>query len=79
MALTEPHGKFLDPTLDVVFKIIFADEKNKALLISLLTSVMKPALPIREVEILNPEIPKDFSDDKGVILDIHLKTGRSRL
>ena len=73
MVLQEPQGKLLDPTIDVVFKIIFADEKNKPLLISLLTSVMKPSIPIREVEILNPEIPKEFSDDKGVILDIHVK------
>lgn len=61
MTRTDSQGKFLDPTLDVVFKMIFADDKNKTLLISLLTAVMKPVTPICDVEILNPEIPKDFS------------------
>ena len=63
----------LDPTLDVVFKMLFADEKNKPLLISLLTAVLLPESPIQDVHILNPEIPKDFAMEKGVILDIFLK------
>ena len=47
----------LDPKLDVVFKLLFSDERNKGLLISLVSAVLKPAAPISDIEILNPETP----------------------
>ena len=48
----------LDPKLDVVFKLLFADERNRGLLISLLTAILEPPEPITGVTVLNP-----FSDD----------------
>ncbi|MBI5543692.1 MAG: Rpn family recombination-promoting nuclease/putative transposase [Deltaproteobacteria bacterium] len=63
----------LDPKLDVVFKLLFAHPSNRELLISLLTAVLRPSSPIREVEILNPEIPKDMVADKGIVLDVHVR------
>ena len=48
----------LDPTLDVVFKILFARPENRDVLIALLTAVLRPRSPITEVEVVNPDIPK---------------------
>ena len=63
----------LDPTLDVVFKLLFAHANNRDILIALLTVVLKPNVPIDAVDLLNPEIPKDLSADKGAVLDIHVR------
>ena len=54
----------LDPTLDVVFKLLFADSKNRDLLIALLTAVLRPKSPIRSVTVLNPEVSKEAVTDK---------------
>ena len=63
-------SRFLPPTLDVVFKILFASPEAKDCLISLLTAVLHPAVPITDVEVLNPEIAKEAIGDKGVVLDL---------
>ncbi len=60
----------LDPTLDVVFKLLFADSKNRDLLIALLTAVLRPKSPIRSVTVLNPEVSKEAVTDKSIVLDI---------
>jgi predicted transposase/invertase (TIGR01784 family) len=60
----------LDPTLDVVFKMLFATPGSKDCLISLLSAVLRPVVPISDIEILNPDIPKQDLHDKGIILDI---------
>lgn len=53
----------LDPTLDVVFKLLFSSDEE--LLIALLTAVLRPEKRIASAQVRNPELPKDFSDDKG--------------
>jgi len=63
----------LDPKLDVVFKMLFAAEKNRDLLISLLTAVLAPASAITSVDVLNPEIDREHWDTKGAILDIRVR------
>ena len=60
----------LNPRLDVVFKLLFAAESNRGLLVALLNDVLQPTSPIASVEVVNPEIEKDAPDDRGVILDI---------
>jgi predicted transposase/invertase (TIGR01784 family) len=65
--------KLLDPTLDVIFKSLFANANNRDILVALLTDVLKPKVPIGTVEVLNPEIPKDLPADKGIVLDIHVR------
>jgi predicted transposase/invertase (TIGR01784 family) len=60
----------LDPTLDVVFKLLFADPSNKRLLISLLQAVLQPDVPIGDVTVLNPELPKELVGDRGAELDV---------
>lgn len=63
----------LNPKLDVVFKLLFADERNRRCLTSLLTAVINPAQPIVSIEVLNPETPRETIIDKGAVLDLRLR------
>jgi predicted transposase/invertase (TIGR01784 family) len=67
----------LDPTLDIVFKLLFGGPKSQGILISLLTAVLQPTSPITQVTILNPEVSKHNVGDKGIELDllVHLEDG----
>jgi predicted transposase/invertase (TIGR01784 family) len=67
----------LDPTLDIVFKLLFGGPKSQKILIALLTAVLQPKSPITHVTILNPEVPKENVGDKGIELDllVHLDDG----
>ena len=58
---------------DVVFKILFAAERNRDLLIALLTAVLAPASPIESAEVLNPDVDRKDWDDKGTVLDIRVR------
>jgi len=69
---------WLDPKLDVVFKLLFADVKNRRILVALLTAVLMPPVPIESVDVLNPEIPKDLPADRGIVLDIHVRLADGR-
>jgi predicted transposase/invertase (TIGR01784 family) len=61
----------LSLTNDFVFKAVLASSED--VLIALLTAVLMPAVPIRSATVLNPELPKDFADDKGALLDVSVK------
>ncbi len=63
--------KLLDPKLDVVFKMLFADERNRELLCALLSAVLDQN--ITDIEVLNPDIPKESVSEKGVVLDIRAR------
>jgi len=63
-------SKFLDLKNDIVFKIFFAAAKNKSLLISFLEAILDPGKEIEDVEVLNPTLPKEVYEDKGVVLDL---------
>ncbi|MBI4703473.1 MAG: Rpn family recombination-promoting nuclease/putative transposase, partial [Deltaproteobacteria bacterium] len=69
----------LDPKLDVVFKLLFAQPQNRELLVSLLTAVLQPATPIVEVSVLNPEVPRMVARDKGAVLDLLVRLGDGSL
>ena len=60
----------LNPTLDIVFKLLFGSPKSHRILVDLLTSVLQPTSPITNVTILNPGIPKQSVRDKGIVLDL---------
>lgn len=60
----------LNPQIDFIFKKIFGTEKNKPILIDFLNAVIKPINPIKEVEIKNNDIDKEFIEDKFSRLDI---------
>jgi predicted transposase/invertase (TIGR01784 family) len=59
----------IDPTVDYVFKKLFADPANKDLLIDLLNAVLLPPR-IVDVDITSPFNAKEFADDKLSIVDI---------
>ena len=60
----------LNPRLDVVFKLLFADQHNRGLLVSLLNAVLQPPRPIARVEVVNPGVQRGAPDDRGLLLDI---------
>ncbi|MBN1962724.1 MAG: Rpn family recombination-promoting nuclease/putative transposase, partial [Deltaproteobacteria bacterium] len=62
--------KYLDPKLDIVFKLLMQQEKS--LLQSMIETIVKLPAPIESLEVLNPEIPKAIGIDKGVILDVRV-------
>jgi hypothetical protein len=55
----------LDPTYDVVFKLLFSRPSCKDLLISLLTAVLRPKQPITSATVLNPELKKNAGSTIG--------------
>ncbi len=67
----------LNPTLDIVFKLLFGGPKSQGILIALLTALLQPKSPITQVTVLNPEVPKEHVGDKGIELDllVHLGDG----
>src|SRR5687767_6050084 len=70
----------IDPKVDYVFKLVFGQERNRDILISLLNAVLARSLgrPVVEVVILNPFSAKDADDDKYFIVDVKARdeTGR---
>jgi predicted transposase/invertase (TIGR01784 family) len=65
--------KFLRPTNDVVFKMLFADPKNRELLIWLLEATLRPKLPIATARVMNPAIRKKEVKEYGAVLDIRVR------
>lgn len=60
----------LPPTLDVVFKLMLTGPESEPILNALLNAVLQLPRRIKSSRVLNPEIPKNFADDKGSVLDI---------
>lgn len=62
------------PVVDFVFKLLFGDAKNTKRLSSLLSAILKlPEEEFSEIELLNPEIEREFKEDKKGILDIRVR------
>ena len=59
---------YLDPKLDVVFKLLFTRELE--LLRSMLEAILGET--IEEVRIMSPELLGDRSGDKGVVMDVRV-------
>lgn len=60
----------LDPRDDLVFKLLLSSSED--ILIALLSAVLEPPRPIRRAVVQDPALPRDFADDKGPILDVHV-------
>ena len=63
--------KILPPKNDIVFKMLFGDEKNVNILTEFLEAVLEKK--INEVQILNPINKQNRKDDKLSILDVKAK------
>ena len=66
--------KLLDPKIDYVFKRIFGEKGDEDILMSLINSILKGNPPIKELELLNTEYPKEGVITKGCQFDILAKT-----
>jgi len=62
----------LDPTHDIVFKLLFAAPASRDILASLLTAVLQPSSPVLVVEVRNPEVLREQVTDKAIVLDLHV-------
>ena len=67
------------PKSDVIFKILFGNQKHPKLLIHLLNSIIRDAAPITEVEIKQTELTPEFVGQCGVRLDVLAKTSEGQL
>lgn len=68
--------QLIDLKIDYAFKLIFGKTGNEPILMAFLNAALK--LPrdnqITSVQLLNPELDKDFKDDKKSVLDIRALT-----
>jgi predicted transposase/invertase (TIGR01784 family) len=72
--------EILDPKVDFVFKQIFGSEKHPKILIAFLNSVFGTKGTENEIEsvkIENPDIDKDWEDDKFSRLDVKATTNNN--
>ena len=62
----------INPRVDFAFKLIFGNEQNKDILLSLLNSILEDyqESPIEWIEILNPFMDREYEKGKTAILDI---------
>ncbi|KNF09757.1 hypothetical protein CLPU_2c02090 [Gottschalkia purinilytica] len=68
------EGFLMSPKNDFAFKMLFGDPKNKDILISFLSAVMKiKEERFEELELINTELTREFVEDKKGILDIRVK------
>ncbi|MDR0580689.1 MAG: Rpn family recombination-promoting nuclease/putative transposase [Holosporaceae bacterium] len=63
-------GQEVLPKDDVMFRMIFGNPKHSRILIHFLNCVIKPASPIKSVEIKKTELTPEYAMQKGVRLDI---------
>ena len=54
--------RLLNPKIDFVFKKIFGSEENPKILIGFLNAVLKPSIPIVDVEIKNTAVVSPVAD-----------------
>jgi predicted transposase/invertase (TIGR01784 family) len=69
------------PKIDIAFKLLFGDERNRDLLIDFLKAVL-PELAdeeIEELDITDPHLKPEFSGDKLEILDVMVRTKRGKV
>jgi len=74
------NGIFLSPKSDIMFKLLFGDERSVELLTDFLKSVLRlPADDYDEVSIVDPHLLREFMGDKLGILDVKVKTKSQKI
>ena len=68
--MSDIEYRLFDPKVDYVFKILFGDENDKSMLISLLNAILKGKPTIKDLILNNTDIPKILKDNKSCKLDI---------
>lgn len=69
--------KRLPLTSDIVFKRVFSKEGNEDILKALLEAILE--IPIQNVIVKNPELPRDLYDSKASILDVKVEIDQNIL
>lgn len=69
----------IDPRVDFACKLMLGSPTHTAVTIHFLNSMLRPLVPIVSVEILNPLVGKDRSEDKIIVLDILARDACGRL
>jgi predicted transposase/invertase (TIGR01784 family) len=65
---------------DLIFRMFFADERNKEHLIALLKAVLRiPEEEYDDIEIADPLLLPDYIDDKYAVLDVKLYTKSKKI
>ncbi len=60
------NKELLSPKLDVVFKMLFGDRKNKGILSNFLASILEiPFDEFEEITIVNPELEKQLVSERN--------------
>ncbi len=65
--------QLLKPTTDLVFKLLLQRDQGFPLLRSVLDCVICPVSPIESIELLNPDIDRDYPVDKPISLDVRVR------
>ena len=72
--------EFLSPKTDIIFKLLFGDERSVELLTDFLKSVLRiPADEYDEVIIVDPHLLREYEGDKLGILDVKIKTKSKKI
>ena len=67
--------EFLSPKSDIIFKLLFGDDRSIEMLTDFLKSVLRlPADDYDEVTIVDPHLLREYDGDKLGILDVKIKT-----
>ena len=69
------NPNLLDIKSDYVFKMLFGEEKNKSLLISLLNSILKGNPTVTNLEVRNTDMSKILRNNLTMHLDIQAQIG----
>jgi len=65
--------EILSPTVDIIFKILFGDERNRDILADFLSAVLGFRVTKGAITLVDPHLARDNIDDKLGILDIKLR------
>ena len=71
------HYTLLDPKRDYIFKRIFGSKGNEPILMSLLNAILKGNPTIKEITLINTELPQEERFSKGCRFDILAKTSEN--
>jgi predicted transposase/invertase (TIGR01784 family) len=69
----------LPPSMDVVFKSLFGDERNKDILASFLTEALGFKVTPGSITLLDPHLKRNRAKDKLGILDVQLKLRNKKI
>jgi len=69
------NGEFLSPKSDIIFKLLFGDDRSIELLTDFLKSVLRlPDNDYEEVTLIDPHLKREYEGDKLGILDVRVRT-----